>query len=95
MLRFALALAVAVAVTAPAFAQGADYVSPYTRRDGTMVQGHFRSAPDSTLLNSYTTRGNTNPFTGEPGYRNPSPSYGGSYGQSSRSSGYGSSYRRF
>lgn len=56
MLRFALALAAATAITAPAFAQGADYVSPYTRRDGTMVQGHFRSTSAFSSVRRSTLR---------------------------------------
>jgi hypothetical protein len=52
--------------------QGADvYVNPYTRQDGTQVQGHYRSAPNDTTLDNWTTRGNVNPYTLEPGHRDP------------------------
>lgn len=53
------------------------YVQPYTRSDGTYVQGHYRTAPDSTPYNNYSTQGNTNPYTGHRGYvqPNPYPSY--------------------
>ena len=30
-----------------------------------MVQGHFRTAPDHTRLNNWSTKGNVNPMTGE------------------------------
>ena len=60
------------------------YVDGYQRSDGTYVQGHYRTDPNDTRLDNYSTRGNTNPYTGEPGYRDPysaspsapSPSYG-------------------
>ncbi len=42
-------------------------VDGYTRRDGTYVQPHYRSAPNDTLSDNYSTRGNRNPFTGERG----------------------------
>ena len=40
------------------------YVKPYTRSDGSYVGGHYRSSPDSTTSNNWSTRGNTNPYTG-------------------------------
>src|SRR5688572_20479522 len=48
------------------------YVSGYTRSDGTYVSGHYRSCANSTTSDNWTTRGNYNPYTGEPGYRSPS-----------------------
>ena len=45
------------------------YVKPYTRSDGSYVGGHYRSSPDSTTSNNWSTRGNTNPYTGERGTR--------------------------
>lgn len=60
------------------------YVRGYTRSDGTYVAPHYRSSPNSTRNDNWTTRGNVNPYTGEPGTR--SPDYGSSYG-SPRSSG--------
>jgi hypothetical protein len=56
-------------------AQGYQYVRPYTRRNGTYVPGHYRTNPDGNVYNNWSTRGNVNPFTGQPGYRNPYPSY--------------------
>ena len=43
------------------------YVRGYYRRDGTYVRGHYRTAPNSTTSDNYSTRGNVNPYTGEPG----------------------------
>lgn len=49
------------------------YVQGYTRSDGTYVAGHYRSSPNSTTSDNYSTRGNVNPYTGQPGTRNPQP----------------------
>jgi len=35
-------------------------VRGYTRRDGTYVQPHVRSAPNSTRLDNFSTKGNVN-----------------------------------
>lgn len=58
------------------------YVSPYIRQDGTIVQQHFRSSPNNTAADNYSTRGNTNPYTRQEGTVTPPPqsnSYGGGY----------------
>jgi hypothetical protein len=47
------------------------YVQPYTRQDGTYVQGHQQTNPNNTQLDNYGTRGNVNPYTGEIGTRTP------------------------
>lgn len=44
-----------------------DYVEGYTRDDGTYVPGHFKTEPNDTLNDNYSTKGNVNPYTGEPG----------------------------
>lgn len=50
---------------------GTTYVNPYVRRDGTFVQGHYRTTPDSSIYNNWSTRGNVNPYTGEAGTVDP------------------------
>jgi hypothetical protein len=73
------ALTLASAPIGNAFAQGSNYVAPYTRQDGTNVQPHYRTNPDNTNRNNWTTVPNVNPHTGQPGTRSPdyrSPSYG-------------------
>ena len=76
------------------------YVSPYVRSDGTYVEGHMRSSPNNSTFDNYSSRGNTNPYTGERGSRNPYGSssggsgsgYGSSNGSRHGSSGYGSGF---
>ena len=43
------------------------YVQGYTRKDGTHVEGYYRSAPNSTTSDNFSTYGNINPYTGELG----------------------------
>lgn len=54
-----------------------EYVNGYVRSNGTYVQPYYRSAPDSTTLNNYSTQGNVNPYTGEAGTK--APTYGSTY----------------
>jgi hypothetical protein len=82
----------ALFLVAPVFAD--TYVNGYYRKDGTYVNGHYRSNADGNRYNNYSTRGNTNPYTGQQGYKNPynnsySNSYGNSYGNGYNNYGYG------
>lgn len=45
------------------------WVNGYTRQNGTYVAPYVRSNPNSTTFDNYSTRGNTNPYTGERGSR--------------------------
>ncbi len=83
-------------------ASAQDYVNGHYRADGTYVNGHYRTGSNSTKLDNYSTRGNTNPYTGQAGtvdpykptQRNP---YGSPYNQPRQRSypqTYGGSQRR-
>ena len=63
-------LIVALLASAGASAAG-HYVSPHTRNNGTYVPGHMQTAPNSTRLDNYSTRGNVNPYTGQTGTVSP------------------------
>ena len=43
------------------------YVRAYVRKDGTHVRAHHRSAADGNFANNWTTKGNTNLYTGARG----------------------------
>ena len=45
------------------------YVEGYFRKDGTYVRGHYRSSPDKSFNNNWSTKGNYNPYTGKKGYK--------------------------
>ena len=68
MKKLILAL-IALSVAAPAMAQV--QVKGYTRKDGTYVAPHYRSAPNSSIYDNYSTKGNTNPYTGKAGTVDP------------------------
>lgn len=58
--------------TANSFSQV--YVSGYTKSNGTYVEPHYRTAPNTTRNDNYSTVGNTNPYTGTSGTK-PRDSY--------------------
>lgn len=64
----ALLLATSLASTAGA---GSVYVDGYFKSNGTYVQPHYRSSPDSSVSNNWSTEGNVNPYTGAGGTKNP------------------------
>ena len=75
-----LILATLLAIAGASSAVQADvYVHGYTRSDGTYVAPHYRSSPNSSTYDNWSTRGNVNPYTGKIGTRSPEPSYGGGY----------------
>jgi len=91
MHRLFLATALFLTLPAGAFAQVS--VDGYTRRDGTYVQPHHRSNPDSSYNNNWSVSPNTNPYTGQMGTHQPTyndhpPTY-------NNGTTYGSGYRRY
>lgn len=63
MKKLLLSIAVLFAATI-SFAQGRTYVHGYTRSNGTYVQGHYRTLPNDTRNDNWSTIGNVNPYTG-------------------------------
>ena len=43
------------------------YTNGYYRHDGTYVHGYHATNPNSTGTDNYSTKGNVNPWTGQPG----------------------------
>jgi hypothetical protein len=68
-----LAALLALGMAGDAFAQQS--TQGYIRRDGTYVAPSYRTTPNSTRLDNYSTRGNSNPFTGQRGSVSPVPTY--------------------
>lgn len=73
----------------------ATYVRGYTRRDGTYVSGHYRSTPNYTRLDNYSTKGNYNPYTGKAGTINPYNKYGSSYNNNYQKNLYSNKYYNY
>lgn len=44
-------------------------VRGYTRKNGTYVMPHFRSNPNRTRFDNWSTKGSINPYTGKRGYK--------------------------
>jgi hypothetical protein len=46
-------------------------VRQHVTKDGTFVPEHVRTAPNDTRDDNWSTKGNTNPYTGKEGTKNP------------------------
>ncbi len=79
-----LFLGLALAWASVADARGVR-VSGYVKKDGTYVAPHYRSAPNRSTQDNYSTRGNYNPYTGQAGKKDP-------YALPPPRGGYGSGY---
>lgn len=62
---------VALALAMPAVAQKSNSVKGHVRKDGTYVAPHYRTNPDSSKLNNWSTESNVNPYTGKAGTADP------------------------
>ena len=80
MKKLMLALIATALLAPPASAQV--HVNGYVKKDGTYVAPYYRSSPNSTTLDNYSTKGNVNPYTGKAGTKDPySSGYGSTYSQ--------------
>jgi len=59
-------------------AGGPVYVRGHLTKNGTYVAPHYRSSPNKSSFDNYSTKGNYNPYTGKSGTQNAYPS-GSSY----------------
>lgn len=72
----------------------AQRVNGYYRKDGTYVQPYYRTAPNYTKWDNYSTKGNYNPYTGQAGTKNVNNyqnNYGYNYGYKKNT--YANNYR--
>jgi hypothetical protein len=60
-----ITLSLVLTLGASAFAKV--YVHSYTRKNGTHVQAHYRTSPNHTKSDNWSTKGNVNPYTGKKG----------------------------
>jgi hypothetical protein len=70
-LTMMVTLGVAMAVGMASEASADTYVRGYCKSNGTYVQPHYRSSPDGSAWNNWSTQGNINPYTGSFGTQNP------------------------
>ena len=52
-----------------AYSQNVVYVTTYIKANGTVVEGHYRSDKNNTVIDNWSTKGNINPYTGQKGTR--------------------------
>ncbi|MDD5451103.1 MAG: hypothetical protein PHT49_04340 [Desulfovibrionales bacterium] len=78
ILIFFVCLILTVSLVLPeAFAKGRGYrggsthVRGYTKKRGTYVAPHRKTAPDKSKINNWSSKGNINPYTGKKGTKNP------------------------
>jgi hypothetical protein len=88
-------LAVALVVGWLGVAQAQVLVDPYLRRDGTYVDGHYRSNPDGNPYNNWSYPGNVNPYTGKEATGDPNRYLERYNNQGNSGYGNGSSYNPY
>ena len=76
-------IAIATCLWCLAFASFAnEYVNGYFKRNGTYVEGHFKTSSNVTNHDNYSTQNNVNPYTDTTGSRAPDySSNANNYGQ--------------
>lgn len=50
-------------------AEASSGVKSFFKKNGTFVQPHFRSSPNKSKLDNFSSKGNINPFNGKKGYK--------------------------
>lgn len=70
-LKLSICAALALAFAFPLVSMAQVHVNGYTKKDGTYVAPHYRSDPNTTKTDNYSTRGNINPYTGKLGTKDP------------------------
>jgi len=80
MLTTSVKLLILLLVCLTSLAQAGDvWFEGYTKQDGTKVEGHYRSSPNNTVKDNFSTYGNINPYTGERGTKKPQDDYYDNY----------------
>lgn len=70
MRKTLIAISIASIIAAPTFARSSQ-VDGYVKRDGTYVAPHQRTTPNATRTDNWSSRPNTNPYTGQAGRVDP------------------------
>jgi len=74
-MKKAIFTTIIILFAAASFAQRPVHVRGYYRSNGTYVQSHYRTAPNHTVSDNWSTVGNRNPYTGQAGTRYSSSNY--------------------
>lgn len=66
-----LILIVSFSLVSVPSAEALQRVRGYTKKNGTYVAPHYKSSPNKSKFDNYSTKGNINPFNGKKGTVNP------------------------
>jgi hypothetical protein len=66
---FVLTLALGILLTLSLPVSARTSVKGYYRKNGTYVAPHSRTSPNHNFYDNWSTKGNSNPYTGQPGYK--------------------------
>jgi hypothetical protein len=72
--KIALTL-IAITLAGSAFGQGYHYNNGYIDHNGVFHPGHFQTNPNNNPWDNWNTRGNYNPFNGQPGHASSAGEY--------------------
>lgn len=61
----------AMLISILAFAQSSHRVKVYSKKNGSYVPSHNKTKSDKTERNNYSSKPNTNPYTGKKGTKKP------------------------
>lgn len=82
-MKLAMGVALALLVAGAAQAE-TTHTKGYVKKDGTYVAPHYKTAPNSTKTDNYSSKPNVNPYTGKKGtvdpYAAPKPKSPYTYG---------------
>jgi hypothetical protein len=70
-----IAVFITITLSGIAMSQSQVYVNGYYNQYGTYVAPHYRTAPNKTINDNWSTKPNYNPYTGKQGTVKPSNSY--------------------
>ena len=70
-----IALILLVGIAGVAEAKTVRVKSYYKPSIGRYVEPHYKTSPNKTRLDNYSTKGNYNPYTGKKGYASPYKPY--------------------
>lgn len=69
-MRTIILIIIAILVATPVLAKTVG-VKPHITKHGVYVPHSYRTSPDKTKMNNYSTKGNVNPYTGKAGTVDP------------------------
>jgi hypothetical protein len=70
-MKVAFVFLITFVLSSPVFAVDNHLVRGYAKKNGTYVAPHRQTNPNRTQRDNWSSKGNTNPYTGKAGRKNP------------------------